>query len=364
MRDEIVTFSSARTATAARERRLHRNECLLGPPRSAVRRLSAAAQRVHVYPTGVYERATRAVAEYFGVGPKQVLLTTGVDEATDLCLLVARRAHVFTPGFDGFADRAGALGRPLVVQRLDERLEIPATTLETIAPGDVVFVASPSNPTGHRFRDAVLRSLIALRATVMLDETYADFASNAPGLRWLGRNPRFVVFRSFSKAFGLAGLRIGCLVGPAEIVGELGSRKPFYSVDSLALEAVCGVLEEDRDFPRRLAEATCRLRSQLAGRLRALPLFDSVSDTEANFVLARCGEDAQARWLAAVLASDFGILVAYTGQFGLPGGLRITVGQEDDNEALLAALEHVAYVSPDILRRGSGQDEGKRAFSQ
>jgi uncharacterized protein len=338
----VVTGPREERSRPTRPVRLHRNESPLGAPWPAVARLGASAGQLHEYPSGAFEYATRAVAEHLGLASRQILLTTGVDEATDLLLLQATgRAHVVSPGFDGYVDRAEALGKATVTHRLTTDFRLPATAISRVAAGDVAFLASPNNPTGHRFENEEILSLSEGGAHLMLDETYADFASDATGLRLLDGCPRLVVFRSFSKAYGLAGLRIGCLLGDEDLIAQLATRKPFYSVDCLAL------LEEAPEFPGKVAAVTRRHRRELVKRLTDAPLIGTVRDTEANFVLARLTDEMSSAEVTRLLADRHGILVAPTDKLGLPGCLRISVGRGSaDTEALVAALTAIFEQNP------------------
>lgn len=335
---------------AAREAepiRLHLNEAPWGPPPSAVSRAGSAARDLHLYPIDDIGRATAAAAEYFGVEPERVILTTGVDEATDLCLLELGTLTTITPGFNGFKDRAAALDRPLRELPLTAEWELSEELLDSAGPGQVAMLASPNNPTGRQFPEPALERLLASGCHLLLDETYADFAARAPGLGLLERHPRLLLFRSFSKSFGLGALRIGCLLGEAETMARLRARQPYYPLGRMAAESLIAALEHDRDFPRRLAARIGPLRRRLIAALRASELFDRVFESEANFVLATCAEAGLARRVQATLLEEAGILVASAAPFGVAAGLRISVGNEEAIQSLCNGLGTVK----DVLRR-------------
>ena len=327
--------------------RLHLNEAPWGPPPSAARRAGSAAWRLHLYPIDDTKRATELAAAYFDVAPERVILTTGVDEATDLCLLELGSLLTVTPGFNGFKDRAAALDRPLAEFPLTDRWGLSDEFLENAGPGRVVMLASPNNPIGRQFSERELTSLLGTGCHLLLDETYADFAPSAPGHQWLGVHERLLVFRSFSKSFGLGGLRIGCLVGEARVVSRLRARQPYYPVDRLAAEALIAALENDPEFPTQLAARIEPLRSLLVVELRRSELFDRVFDSAANFVLVTCADERQARLVQALLLERGGILVASAAPFGVAAGLRISVGDEKAIESLIDALRTIK----DVLRR-------------
>jgi histidinol-phosphate aminotransferase len=321
--------------------RLHLNEVPWGPPAAAVRRIRDAAERANIYPIGETKRAAEAAARHFGVSRQQVVLTTGVDEATDLCLLELGRLITVRPGFNGFVDRAAALGLPARAFELLDYATMPGALFEAAEPNDVVMVASPNNPTGQPFSDEDLLAVLGSGAHLFLDETYADFADRAPGLRWIDRFGRLIVFKSFSKSFGLGGLRIGCMIGDARTMKRLRWRQEYYPVDRLAVEGLVAALAEEPDFPERLAGRIRPLRDELTHQLRSCGLFERILDSSTNFVLAICLGATEAKEVQRVLAERARILVASAEPFGVAEGLRISVGNERQVEILGRALNRL-----------------------
>jgi histidinol-phosphate aminotransferase len=317
---------------------LDRNEALRGPPPGAVERVRAAIARGHVYPHEALARASAAAASHLGVDLRQLILTTGVDEATDLCILELGDPYTITPGFDGYTDRARALNHRCRTFALAAGQALPGELIEAVTEGRLVMLANPNNPTANTFAHHALRALLQRSAHLLLDETYADFCAQAPGLQWLPEQPRLLVFRSFSKAYGLAGLRIGCLVGEEELIGRLRARQAYLTTSALAAEALIGALESDPDFPRRHACEVGALRARLIARLREVGLFEQVYDSETNFVLVRCTSSAEAALIRATLASHLSVIVASTAPLGEPAGLRIGVSLQRDADRLIAGL--------------------------
>jgi histidinol-phosphate aminotransferase len=317
---------------------LDRNEALRGPPPGAVERVRAAIARGHVYPHEAVARATEAAAAHLGVGPRQAILTVGVDEATDLCVLELGDPHTVTPGFDGYRDRAAALNHRARAFALTEGHAVPEELIEATGPGQLVMLSSPNNPTANAFAPKSLRALLERGAYLLLDETYTDFSTDAPGLRWLAEYPRLTVFRSFSKAYGLAGLRIGCLVGEEQLIARLRARQAYLTTNGLAAEALRGALESDPDFPGRHAREVRALREELIARLRALALFERVYDSETNFVFVKCSSAEEASGIRETLAAHGNVRVASTAPLGEPAGLRIGVSLQGDTDRLVAGL--------------------------
>lgn len=323
--------------------RLHQNEAPWGPPAAAISRLLAAISRTHLYPIRATESANGEAATYFGVTGGNAVLTTGVDEATDLCLLEFNHLLTVTPGFYGFADRAKALGVASETFVLDGWEGIPRGLLAAALPGTLVILASPNNPTGLSFREHDLFAILERGCHLLIDHTYADFAGISPTMSgsWLDRSDRILVFRSFSKSFALAGLRVGCLLGSETLIQKLRSRQPFHSVDRLAVEAVGAVIEDDPEFPERLAARIQPLRDALTTMLRESGLFAAVLNSCANFVLAVCDQSQKAVLIRDSLRDTAGILVALGAPLGVPSALRITVPDEVGLARVHAALTSI-----------------------
>ncbi len=321
---------------------LDRNEALRGPPPGALARVRRAIARGHLYPHDSTQRATLAAAAHLGVDPTRVTLTAGVDEASDLCILELGNPFTVTPGFDGYGDRAVALNHQARAFALTEHHALPRTLLGAITAGRLVMLASPNNPTANAFAPQALRALLWRGAYLMLDETYADFCAPAPGLTLLDAHPHLLVFRSFSKAFGLAGLRIGCLIGEPRLIARLRARQAYLTVNGLAAEALMGALQSDPHFPRRHAREVVALRQQLITRLHAVGLFAHVYPSATNFVFVTCASPQLAAAIRRELADRFGVVVASTAPLGAPAGLRIGVGLPAHAERLIGGLRTIA----------------------
>ncbi|MGH2854649.1 MAG: aminotransferase class I/II-fold pyridoxal phosphate-dependent enzyme, partial [Solirubrobacteraceae bacterium] len=152
--------------------------------------------------------------------------------------------------------------------------------------------------------------------------------------------------RSFSKAYGLAGLRIGCLVGEEELIGRLRARQAYLTTSGLAAEALVGALESDPGFPHRHAREVRALREELIARLRATELFERVYDSETNFVFVRCATAGEAAWIRETLAKRGNVIVASTVPLGEPAGLRIGVSLQGDADRLIRGLTAIKQEVP------------------
>jgi histidinol-phosphate/aromatic aminotransferase/cobyric acid decarboxylase-like protein len=314
------------------------NESPLGPPPSAVTRVLRTARHMHRYPRGLMEEVTALVAKHLTIGTEQVLLTAGVDEAIEIALTLAQRAWGTMPGFDAYADRAAASGRPFCPivlgpdwQPVDRRLPV--------GKGDVVFLAQPANPTGNLFAPDWIRRVRDASEYVFIDETYCEFSSSASVLPDIGRDPGLLVYRSFSKAMGLAGIRVGCLVANAAVIDRLTPKRRFMPIDAISLNAAAGILAEP-GFIDTLTRHVLAARPALARLLADSGLYAEVRETEANFVMARLRPDAAADVLASLDGAR--IRVKRCEALGLPGWLRISVGDWDDLHRLRTCLSDAA----------------------
>ncbi|MGW4566103.1 pyridoxal phosphate-dependent aminotransferase [Streptomyces sp. NPDC004561] len=318
------------------------NESPIGPPPLAVRRVTENAHRLHRYPRGLTEEVTALAATHFGVAADQVLLTAGVDEAIDMTLSLADRAFGPRPGFDGYPDRAAANGKPFVPIPLGPDWQ-PAPGLDpSLGARDIVYLAQPGNPTGNLVPAEWLAAVRAAAGYVFVDETYQEFSSRPSVLDGLGPDgpeEGLLVYRSFSKAAGLAGIRLGCLIASRATIARLEPLRRFMPIDAVSLHAGAGLLAGP-EFLTELAAYVRAARTELCAVLRGSGLFAEVRDTETNFVLARPA-DRVGEALARRLDLDR-VRVKDCSVIGLPGWLRISVGSRDDQARLARSLEHVA----------------------
>lgn len=212
----------------------------------------------------------------------------------------------------------------------------------------IVFLANPNNPTGTMLEAAAVERFLSHvpgHVVVVLDEAYYEFAMHFAGLRrvtysnsldYVRRGASVVVLRTFSKAHGLAGLRIGYGLGPAELMGYCARMRNTFSVSSVAQAAAMAALD-DTDHIHRVVENNAmqsRIVSQgLAG------LGYRVVPTAANFVFCDLGEDAAA---VAHRLQEEGVAVRPLGHWGAPNCIRVTIGTPEQNQAFLQAARRVA----------------------
>src|SRR5215471_533884 len=321
---------------SARKILLNRNENPWGPPSSAVKLITQLAFAAHRYPADLHRACTLAVARAMELGTDQVVLTTGIDEAIDLFLSLGSSLFVFWPGFSGYVDRAAAVGLDVAQVSLSPGFCLPERALRR-GPIDLLVVNSPHNPTGIAYDPEQIVRLAAKCNYLLCDETYIEFSTKRSVLT-SGWPENAIVFRSFSKAYGLAGLRVGCLVASKRLVARMEAKKAFYTVDTISLAGVLGALEEP-DHVSMTVEAIRSERQKLFNGLLAIPHI-RVWNSEANFLLFK-GETEQ---LTAQIGRDLeqsGVLVCDCRDFGLPHHWRVSIGTPTENEYFLQSMRRI-----------------------
>jgi histidinol-phosphate aminotransferase len=321
-----------------RLRPLSANESSHGPLPGIVAAIAAAGPDVNRYPDPGCAKLTAELARRLGVGPDQVLVGAG-----SVALLQALLGAVVEPGaeivyawrsfelYPVLAELAGArsVRVPLAAEANDLRVMADRVTAAT----RLVLICNPNNPTGTMVGGDELRAFldsVPPTCLVAIDEAYFEYACEktaVSGLELCDAYPNLVVLRTFSKAFGLAGLRVGYLVGAAEVVAQLRKVCLAYAVNAVAQHAALAALSLEDDL-LRLVSATIAERV----RVRDILLAEGwkVPDSQGNFLWLRLGGDAAAfgQWCA-----DAGIAVrTFDGE-----GVRVSIGAAGDNGAFLAA---------------------------
>jgi histidinol-phosphate aminotransferase len=324
--------------------RLGANESPHGPFPGARAAAVQALERLQHYPAPEAALAARLAARD-GLTPEHYAFGNGGDGVIGY-VSVARLsagAQVVTgwpsfPTYVGDAEKLGAVP-VLVPLRSDGAVDLEAMLAAITPQTALVWVCSPNNPTGASVgRNALTAFLDAVPPSVLVvvDEAYYEFAAGPGHVDAIAEHvaagrPNVGVLRTFSKLYGLAGLRIGYFAGPPAVAAELRAARHYYDVIDVAVAAALASLDDGAEVARR-REVNRRDRARLEAGLDALGLERLPSD--ANFVAVRVPDAAR----AAARLADAGILVRSLEDLGEPGLLRITVGAPDAVDAVLAAL--------------------------
>jgi len=326
---------AARTAL-----RLDFNENTYAPsPRVIERILQSTSEGLTRYPER--EPAERIVATHFNLAPEQVLLTNGVDEAIHLICLAfleeSDEALIATPSFFMYDVSVQLMTRNLVRVQADESLAFPFERLiAAITPKTkLIMVASPNNPTGGIVPREQLLAIAAAapHAVLFVDEAYFHFQGETT-LADIANIPNLVVGRTFSKAYGLANLRLGMIAGSAEIMHYIRKVCSPYNINGIALDILPVALSE-AEYVRWYADQVATGRERMATGLRALGV--DFFPSHANFILMKIGplhaELCDAMRTHGVLLRD------RSSDPGCEGYVRITIGIEDHVTRGLEALK-------------------------
>lgn len=303
------------------------NTNLFGVPPAARRALATLESRmISRYPSVYGDRLKAAIARLHGVDPENVATGCGSDDVIDSAIRAfCEPGHAVAypdPTFGvvaTFARMSGAV--PLAVPMNAGGVDVEALCA---AAARVTYVCSPNNPTGAAVRAESLELLDReLRGVLLLDEAYADFSGGSRA-SLSARSSRTVSVRTLSKAYGLAGLRIGYAVGPREIVREIEKSRGPYKLSTAAEAAACAALAEDGGWVAEHVAAVLENRDRLTAEL--VRRGAGVSPSDANFLLIRLPAGATAAGVTSSLLGDGVGVRAFPALPGLGDCIRVTVG--------------------------------------
>jgi histidinol-phosphate aminotransferase len=329
--------------------KLASNENPLGPGVKARAAIAKAIEELGLYPDGNGFELKQAIARKHGCAMEQITLGNG---SNDLLVMLA----------EGFLNESVAAVYsqycfaiyPIAVQATGATALVAAAHVEphaqalghdlaamrklVTAKTRLVFVANPNNPTGTWVEKDELKSFIAslpLTTLVVVDEAYIEYVNDAgfaDASKWINEFPNLVVTRTFSKAYGLAGLRVGYALSHASVADVLNRVRQPFNVNSVALAAAAAALTDTAHL-RASLDLNTKGMSQVLSGLKSLPVH--VHPSRGNFVLIDCKRPAAAVFEALLRQ---GVIVRPVGGYGLPTHLRITIGTEAENARMLAAL--------------------------
>ncbi|MFN3882566.1 MAG: histidinol-phosphate transaminase [Nitrincola lacisaponensis] len=330
--DEIVKLAS--------------NENPIGPSPQVVAAVESGLAGLTRYPDSNGFSLKQRLASRFAVSPQQLTLGNG---SNDLLEIVART--FLREGTEAIYSQYGFIVYPLVTRACGAQgVEVPAQEyghdLQAMADAitdktRVIFLANPNNPTGTHFSNQAFDAFMARvpdSVIIVLDEAYSEYAAaiDTPlGLQQLSRYPNLIVTRTFSKAYGLAALRVGFAVANPVITDLLNRVRQPFNVSSLAQLAACAALDDEAYLQRTVAVNAAGYQ-QLTVALDALQV-DYIPSV-ANFITLDLKQDALPVYQALL---HEGVIVRPLAVYGLPRHLRVTIGTEAENLRFVAALKKV-----------------------
>jgi histidinol-phosphate aminotransferase len=342
-----IALSVVKPAAPGRHVRLDLslNESSFGASPKALAAVEARAARLHRYPDPASTALRQAIGRTYGLDPEQIVCGNGSEELLDLLGRLYAR-----PGDEILFTRYGFVQFPIVAMRVGAAAvtapeaglvaDVEALLAAVTPRTRLLFLANPNNPTGTWIpRADLLRLRDGLPEHVMLvlDSAYAEFLDDPDyddGLALVEGHGSVVVTRTFSKAFGLAALRVGWAYASAETAAAMNRMRGIGNVNALAQAGAVAALA-DLPYVRQVARRTAEGRARLAGGLGQLGLEVPPSGT--NFLLPRFADERSAALAQAHLRED-GIRVRTVDDYGLPDRLRIGVGSPKEVDAVLDSL--------------------------
>ncbi|MBF0482273.1 MAG: histidinol-phosphate transaminase [Desulfovibrionaceae bacterium] len=359
VRDEVLEFTPYAPGLSIDEIRrkygltnvikMASNENPLGAPPLAQKAIQAAAALAFRYPQAGNPRLIRALSQAHGVAENRLAAGNGSDEIIDLILRIKARPGrdnivAFTPCFSIYALQARLCGLTLRRAPLAPGFSFDLDALVAACDENtaVVFLTNPDNPSGYAIKAGEVLALarkLPRHALLVVDEAYIEFAEpyeEYSVLTRLAEADNLAVLRTFSKLYGLAGLRLGFSAMPAWLADYVARVKLPFSVNLLAEEAGIAALE-DAPFKEKTLETVRAGRALLTRELAAMGF--AVFPSQANFVMFKPSVDA-GELFSRLLAR--GIIIRPLKSYGLPEYLRVSVGSPEENAAFLTAVRELA----------------------
>ena len=324
--------------------KLASNENPLGASPKAVEAFHGIADSLHLYPRGDAPKLIDSIAKMYGVETSQIVVGNGSDEIIDMVgkafIRQGDNCVGITPTFSVYKFTTLSNGADFIgVGEGEARTSLDELAKAINDKTRVAFICNPNNPTGAYYTEAEIREFlkkVPQNVLLFLDEAYAEFATapDYPNMaKFVGEYSNLFVNRTFSKIYGLAGLRVGYAFGSTEVVRALWKVKPPFDVNQAAQVAAIAALGD-----KEHVQATRKMNAEgidvLTREFSALGL--KVLPTQANFICVKIGP--KARDLVAFLESN-GMIVRGLTSFGMPEYIRVTVGKPEENAFLMELVK-------------------------
>lgn len=326
--------------------KLASNENPLGPSPKALAALDKVKAELTRYPDGNGFKLKQALSNHLGIALDTITLGNGSNDVLE----IIARAYL-APGDEAIYSQYAFAVYPISVQAVGATAVVtPAINyghdLEAMAAAvtpktKIIFIANPNNPTGTWFGKSEWETFMAKvpeNVLVVLDEAYIEYVEDSDalnGLDYVSRFPNLIVSRTFSKAYGLAGLRVGYCISHPQVANILNRVRQPFNVDSFALAAATAVLD-DTDYLQRSRKTNRDGMQQLVAGFKQLGL--DYIPSAGNFIVVNFDQDAAPLYQALLRE---GVIVRPVANYGMPKSLRISIGLPEENARFLQALKKV-----------------------
>ena len=301
------------------------------------------------YPDPHQNELRAKIAAIRGCRPDQIFCGVGSDEAIDLLIRIfcvpGKDSIVITPPTYGMykvaakVNDVGVIDWPLTPDfQLDLDTLTPGLSRGSLSEAKVLFLCSPNNPTANNLRrEDIIRVIESFPGIVVVDEAYIDFTDQKSFVPELDRYPNLVVLQTFSKSYGLAGIRLGLAFASEALISWMLRVKAPYNINKLTTEVALRALEQTETFQTNVALLN-QEREKVALALAGNPAVKKVHPSDSNFILAVVDN----AYSVYKTMADAGVVIRYRGdQLHCESTVRITIGTPDENERMLAMLREV-----------------------
>lgn len=302
---------------------------------------------VNRYPDPQQTALKQSLADIKKIPQSQILLGNGSDEVLDLIF----RAFC-EPNCDKIITLPPTYGMYSVLADINavENIEVPLNSLDFQPKVDdvlrasneqtkLLFLCSPNNPTANSFESSKIEKLLSnFRGIVVIDEAYIDFSKNESWLNRINEFPNLIVTQTLSKAYGLAGIRLGVCYASVEIISVLNKIKPPYNVNELTQKRALKQLNDLNEVNEQI-QTLLKSRKCIIEALKSISFINKIYTSDANFILIKV-DNATARYNQLIKTGT--VVRNRTNQLGCENCLRITVGTKEENNKLIQALKSIA----------------------
>lgn len=319
----------------------------LGPAIQVIDTIQSEAKNVNAYPDSESSALKEALAAKYDLGEDQVFLGNGSDEIIDLLLTL-----ILSPGDQVIqADPAFVKYELAVKARRGESVKVPLTAdykhdlaameAEITAKTKAIFICNPNNPTGTMLEPKAIKSFlerISDEILVIVDQAYQEYITASEyfaGIDSLAEHPNLVLLRTFSKAYGLAGMRIGYGLADSRLVSLLNKIRGPFNINSLAQQSALTALESE-SYLETCHDLNASQKEALYQKFEKMGL--EYIETEANFVMVNLESSAEEVYQKLL---ERGVIISPGGQFGMENWIRVTIGTRADNEFFIRNLKKV-----------------------
>lgn len=293
------------------------------------------------YPDPHHTQIKKQLEILKGVESNQIFIGNGSDEAIDLlfrafCEPKKDKAYIFTPTYGMYTVSAAINNVEVIQTSLTENFQLPELDKGIVGSTGLLFICSPNNPTGNTIHTKdILSYTKKFKGIVVVDEAYIDFAETESMITYLNEIPNLVVLQTFSKAWGMAGLRVGMAFSNQKIIAILNKIKAPYNVNAYSQQQILKALANVEKVKKQVTLIKTE-RQKLAQELNQSKTVKKVFPSEANFLLVQI---ENANWVFQQLINKRIIVRNRTKQ--IENALRFTIGTQTENEQLIKALKEI-----------------------